>query len=300
MPPVLQPTRDSGRAKVPITRRHFLLGGAAVVTAGMIGSSEGERHWIEIVYREIRIRELPPSFDGFRIAQVSDIHFEQFSEGFFVHRAVELVNQLKPNLVALTGDFITADEHKWINNARHASACAEILSGLECKDRLASLGNHDALAASRVISALSHSGIEVLRNNYTSLDRGGDKLWLAGLDDAYFGGADPAKTMPPRKKDQPVVLLGHEPDFADKIRPFHQKDGTSTVDLMLAGHSHGGQIRLPGLTHFFLPEMGRKYIQGLFDFGGMQLYVNRGLGTVHLPLRFFCRPEITLLTLRRA
>jgi len=94
--------------------------------------------------------------------------------------------------------------------------------------------------------------------------------------------------------------LGHEPDFADKVHPFHQKDGTSMVDLMLAGHSHGGQIRLPGVTHFFLPDMGRKYIHGLFDLHGMQLYVNRGLGTVHLPFRFLCRPEITLLTLRRA
>src|SRR5882757_6222821 len=109
MPPVLQPARDSGRATVPITRRRFLLGGAAAATAGMIYSSEGERHWIEIVYREIRIRELPPSFEGFRVAQVSDIHFEPFSEGFFVRRAVELVNQLQPDLVALTGDFITAD-----------------------------------------------------------------------------------------------------------------------------------------------------------------------------------------------
>src|SRR5882757_5945427 len=252
MPPVLQPARDSGRATVPITRRRFLLGGAAAATAGMLYASEGERHWIEVVYREIRVRQLPPSFEGFKIAQVSDIHFNHFSEGFFVQRAVEMVNQLKPDLVALTGDFITADEHKWINNVHHVGACADILSGLECKDRLASLGNHDVLAESRVISALHRCGIEVLHNAYTSLDRGGDKLWLAGLEDAYFGAADPAKTIPPRKKDQPVVLLGHEPDFADKVHPFHQKDGTSMVDLMLAGHSHGGQIRLPGVTHFFL------------------------------------------------
>ena len=143
-----------------------------------------------------------------------------------------------------------------------------------------------------VTAALERNHLSVLRNRYTSIDLRGDRLWIGGVADAYFDIPNLETAVPKQRKEgEPMVLLGHEPDFADIVieaRP---------VDLMLAGHTHGGQVRLPGLPPMFLPALGVKYVHGLFHVGDMQLYVNRGLGAVHLPVRFRCRPEVTCLTL---
>ena len=175
--------------------------------------------------------------------------------------------------------------------------CAEVLSALTCPQRFAILGNHDVAVDSKlVIDSLAARGIPTLVNSHQAIERGNDRLWLCGVDDP--GTSDPNLTLaiPPDPK-APVILMAHEPDFADRVRRHPR---FPLIDLMLSGHSHGGQVRLPLLGPLVLPPMGKKYVEGLFRFNHMQLYVNRGIGTVGLPFRFDCPSEITEITLQRA
>ncbi len=268
------------------------MGSAAVVAAAtLVDAVEVDRHRLSILEVPVKIQHLPKAFHGFRIAQVSDFHYSKWVEQWFLRETVAAVNALKPDMVAMTGDFISA-EVALQTNRRHEAVCAEILGGLMCPLRYCSLGNHDSIDFPGVIDALTRNGLTVLRNAYTSIDVRGDRLWVGGLADAYFDAPDLTRAIPKQRDGAPVVLLGHEPDIATTVREY------GGVDLMLAGHTHGGQVRLPLLTPYFLPDLGRKFVHGRFNFAGMQLYVNRGIGTVHLPVRFRCPPEITVLTLQ--
>ncbi len=285
------------RARRQLTRRRFLAGGAITAAALSLYSGELERHALTVVRQKISISNLPAAFHGFTIAQISDIHYRDFNEPYFVEHAVNLVNSLQPDLVALTGDFITAHRVPGASNqtaASDANECASILSGIRCPLRFCSLGNHDTVNVQGVLRALRTHGLTALDNEFVAVDLKGDRLWIAGLADAYLDVPNIAKAIPKRKPSEPVVLLGHEPDFADTVAQYHP------VNLMLAGHTHGGQIRLPLLPAMFLPAMGVKYVSGLYPVGRTQLYVNRGLGTMHLPFRLNCPPELTLLTLQPA
>ncbi|HSZ17774.1 MAG TPA: metallophosphoesterase [Terracidiphilus sp.] len=264
-------------------------------------SGEIARHRIEITQPEIRIPNLPPAFDGFRIAQLSDIHLDEFTEPFFLREAISHINGLQPDAVFLTGDFITYDLLPRKFPIHSAWKCARILETLACKQRYAVLGNHDVVVSpSAVIAALTASNISVLRNGWVPLERGASRLWLAGVDDPLEGHPDLDRAIPAfmrQRTDEPILLLCHEPDFADTV--LTHPAGPS-VALMLSGHTHGGQVRLPLLGAMELPELGRKYVEGLFQLQSLQLYVNRGIGTVGLPFRLNCPPEITSITLRRA
>jgi len=283
-----------------ITRRRFL-GYSALAAAGLaFYSGEIERHELWLTRQTVFLRDLPDSFRGFTIAQISDIHYDEFTEPFFVRHVVNRVNQLKPDMVALTGDFVTDSPRSLEWGAAHASPCAEILSRLTAPLRYAVMGNHDAaVGPAKVTDALVSHGIPVLANSHVALDRKGDRIWIAGLNDATFMNPSVQKAVPEEamRRQQPVILLGHEPDYADTVA---QQLSDRRVDLMLAGHTHGGQIRLHFFGNMFKPPLGKKYIRGLFQIGGLQLYVNRGIGTVNMPLRFRCPPEVTLFTLQRA
>jgi len=280
-----------------LTRRRFLAG--ALLTAGGLAlyAGEIERHMLMTVERTVRIRNLPSPFHGFRIAQLSDFHFHNYDESFFVRHAVRQVNELAPDMVALTGDFITTTKDAHSQPVSDAYACAEILRGLKCPVRFCSLGNHDVAIKADLADALGRNGHTLLMNQFTALEKRGEKIWISGIADAYFDVPNLALAMPKRRADEPIILLGHEPDFADTIA-----SQSYDVDLMLAGHTHGGQVRLPFLPALLLPAMGEKYVEDLHLVGtsGMQVYVNRGLGCMHLPFRFNCPPELTLLTLQPA
>ena len=288
------PTVVSGRT---LTRRKFLIGSGALAAGFTLYAAEIARHELDIVQRTIVLQELPPSFHGHRIVQLSDIHLDEFTEPFFLERIVRQVNALAPDLVLLTGDFITLGSLTFIASQHAAHRCAEILAGLTCPQRLAVLGNHDVgVSSSMVIRALHANGIPVLVNQSVALDRNGDRLWISGV-------ADPGTSHPdlnaaiPAHPGAPVILMAHEPDYADMVM---QHPRGSAVNLMLSGHSHGGQIRIPFAGPLILPPLGRKYVEGHFQFNDLQLYVNRGIGTVGLPFRLNCPPEITVLTLKRA
>ena len=283
-----------------MSRRRLLKGGLLGAAGLALYSGEVARHWIEISRIDIHLRSLPAAFDGFRIAQLSDIHMDEYTEPFFLRHAIAEINRLQPDLVLLTGDFVS-NGPRWKKFAVGAAwQCANILRELTCRQLYAILGNHDVIVSARGVSrALMANGITMLTNANIPIERGGGRIWLAGVDDPVEGHPDPEKAIPPSIRNvpnEPVVLMCHAPDYADYLlaHPAGQ-----AVDLMVSGHTHGGQFCLPLVGPLVLPSLGQKYVQGWFRVGGMQLYVNRGLGTVGLPFRLNCPPEITLMTLRR-
>ena len=280
-----------------LTRRTFLIG-TGVTAAGLaLYSGEFARHELDIVQRPIAINNLPPSFHGYRIVQLSDIHLDEYTEPFFLERIVHKVNALNPDLVLLSGDFITHGSLTFVAGSHALRRCAEILTTLTAPLRYAVLGNHDvAFNGPLVTRALTAHGIPVLINQHLPIERNGDRLWLCGVDDP--GTSRPNLDLAiPAKPDGPVILMAHEPDYADDVLAHPRGP---LVDVMLSGHSHGGQIRLPFLGPLILPPMGEKYPEGLYRLRHLQLYVNRGIGTVGLPFRLNCPPEITLITLNPA
>ncbi len=280
-----------------LNRRSFLVGSGAFAAGMALYSSMVARHEISILSRTIRIHQLPDAFVGHRIVQLSDFHLEEFTEPYFLERVVRQVNALLPDIVLLTGDFITRGSLNFLVERHAAARCAEILATLHCPQRFAVLGNHDvAVNAAMVTAALKAQGLPVLHNAYETLSIGGDHLHIGGTADPVTDIPDLSKAVPTTPVG-PVLLMVHAPDYVDSVvqHPSGQK-----VDLMLSGHTHGGQIQLPLLGPTVLPPLGRKYIEGFFQLGHLQLYVNRGLGAVGLPMRLNCPPEITLFTLERA
>jgi uncharacterized protein len=283
------------------SRRRFLKA-MLCGTAGLaLYAGEVERHWIEISRQDLRIAGLPAPFDGMRIAQLSDLHLDEYSEPFFLRDVVDRVNKLNPDMIFLTGDYVTwgISTKKFAEGA--AWQCANILSGLKCRDRYAILGNHDVLVDPELVTtALVDNGMKVLTNACEPVERFGARFWLAGLDDPVIGEPDPDLAIPSRIRNipnEPVVALCHAPDYADDLLAH---PAGKAVKVMLSGHTHGGQVRLPLVGATLLPPLGKKYVEGWFHLEGMQLYVNRGLGAVGVPFRFDCPPEITLFTLRSA
>ena len=284
-------------SQIPFTRRRFLQLAALGAGGVLAYSGEYERHRLEITHHTVELARLAPALDGLRIAQLSDFHYEQYTEPYFIREVVAQVNRLAPDVVLMTGDFISEGPESDRRDAEMSFPCAELLSGIQCEQRWCVLGNHDATVNPEVVTeALESHGLPVLANRYVPLERNGARLWIAGVKDVGVSTPDLHLAAPRglQKANEPVLLMAHEPDYADRV----VKHGG--VDLMLSGHTHGGQIRLPLVGALYLPPLGRKYVEGLFPLAnGLQLYVNRGIGTVGVPLRFYCRPELTMITLRR-
>jgi uncharacterized protein len=279
-----------------VTRRTFLAAAASSIGLAAYSGIHG-RHEFEITHRTIPIRNLPDAFQGFRIVQMSDIHLEEYTEAFFLERMVAETNALAPDLVLITGDFVSRGPRALPVAWRAAGLGAEILSTLNAPQRFGVLGNHDVnVGAEHVITPLEAHGTPILVDSFTPIERGSDVLWLCGSDDAGTRTPDLNFAIPAAPR-APVLLMCHEPDYIDTIIDHPR---FPLVDLMLSGHSHGGQICLPFIGPLVLPPMGQKYIEGLFHFGHMQLYVNRGIGTVGLPFRLNCPAELTHITLVRA
>jgi predicted MPP superfamily phosphohydrolase len=300
MPTGLPPSRHSATEDHPasLTRRAFL----ASATAAGIGlaayAGTYARHQLEVTNLTVPIPNLPDAFQNFRFVQISDLHLEEFTEAWFLEDVVRRVNALAPELVVITGDFISHGPLPHAFAWKTAGLAAEILSTLTAPQRFGILGNHEAVVGpSHVIPVLEAHGTPILVDSYTPIERGRDVLWLCGADDAGVLRPDLNLTVPPFTHGAPTILLCHEPDYADHVRKHPR---FPAIDLMLSGHSHGGQIRLPVLGPLILPPMGQKYTDGLYRIDHMQLYVNRGIGTVGLPFRLNCPAEITHITLTRA
>ena len=296
MPPVLIEAPTTAPSSL-LTRRAFLgLAGGAAVGMGLYAGEHG-RHQLELERRTIGIAGLPEAFAGFRIAQISDVHLAEYTEPWFVERAVHEVNALKPDLVLITGDFICMGPLNRRDSEAYIPMAAQLLSKIECPRRYGVLGNHDWMVnGDMVIEDMGAVGIPILRNANVPLERDGARVWIAGIMDALSWESDVEKSLPTHaaKDKEPVILMAHEPDILPAVARLNQ------VDLMLSGHTHGGQVRLPLLPPLILPPLGKRYVEGHFRMGRTQLYVNRGIGAVGLPFRFRCPSEVTELTLQPA
>jgi len=250
-----------------------------------------------LVRIEIPLSRLARALDGFTIVQLSDFHYDPYFSVVPIERAVRISNDLSPDLVVLTGDFVSVPALGGAKTARKAAEqavpCVQILQALRARHGVWSvLGNHDAFSDPQHIeAALQRGGIPVLRNAAIPVEREGRKLWLAGVEDVLRGDADLSEALRGIPSGDPIVLLAHEPDFADLVARY-------PVDLQLSGHSHGGQVRFPLVGAIYLPPLGRKYPLGLRQIDRLTLYTNVGLGTLQIPVRWNCSPEVTLITLR--
>jgi uncharacterized protein len=280
-----------------LTRRNFLLGSAFAAGGLALYASEFARHEISIVSQTIRIDNLPDAFHNFRIVQISDIHYDEYTEPFFVRRVIRHINALAPDMVVLTGDFISFTPLPRSFAEFAIRECAQALREIDCPQRFAVMGNHDSfLGAPEIQPILGAVDIPLLINEHVPIERSGQRLWLCGIHDPVTHIPDLDAAIPQRP-DGPVLLMSHGPDYADELLTHPRGH---LVDLMFSGHSHGGQVRLPLLGALHLPEGGRKYVEGLYHLDRLQLYVNRGIGAVGVPFRLNCPPEITLFTLQRS
>ena len=280
-----------------LTRRKFfgrvLIGGSVVAAAGVIDGFFLEPKDVVAERVDITVDRLPEEFHGFRVAQISDIHFGPYMGKAGVERAMRLAQSFEPDLLVLTGDFTSHPFGKpnGPEGARFAEPCADVLATMKTVPQIAILGNHDHWNNANIVEgALQARGITVLRNRSLPLERGKSRIWISGIDDAVARAADLALTLKSVPATEATILLAHEPDFADHAARF-------PVDVQLSGHSHGGQVRLPGIGALVLPAMANKYPIGLNRVGRLQVYTNRGLGVINPPVRFHCPPEVTFVTL---
>lgn len=282
-------------AKVGLTRRAFLKGLAAAGLASVASVSAYanlfEPFDYELTETDILIDNLPPAFEGFRIAHLTDLHHSRLVPLEEVWRVVELARGARPDMVALTGDYTTA-------RRSYVEPCAEAVASVEAPHGTwAVLGNHDHLTDPELTTrALAGRGVGVLNNANTILRRGGDELQLAGVDDWGWGAADFRRALLGLDASRPTVLLSHEPRVLDMRE-------TRGLSLILSGHTHGGQICLPlvGAPARFFTGDELRYLRGLYTRAddGTHLYVSRGTGVIGLPARLGARPEVAILRLRR-
>lgn len=273
------------------TRRRFW---AATAAAGVgLYTWRVEPHWVEVVRRDLPVRNLPPALAGRTLAQVSDIHVGPRVDSDYLVAALRHLSALQPDLVALTGDFVSATGTERVDEA------ARVLEHLAPPPlgTVAVLGNHDYGArwrhpevAERLTARLTDLGVQVLRNARRDVSG----LTLVGLDDLWGTNFHPEALLRGLDPAAPAVALCHNPDAVD-LNMWGTFQG-----WVLSGHTHGGQCKPPFLPPPLLPVFNKRYTAGEFDLGdGRRLYVNRGLGHL-LPVRFNVRPEITLFRLVRA
>lgn len=294
---VLQQTQSQQRlSPLQISRRKFL---GLAASAGVIAIA-ADGVFIEpmrptIVRKEIFLKRWPARMDGFNIALLSDFHYDPIFSIHPIQSAVEIVNRVRPDLVLLAGDFVTSPLFgERSRGLAGAEPCAQLLQKLQATNGLwAVMGNHDAIAgAPQVTAALRSAGVAVLSNAAVPIENNGGRFWLAGVADVLRMRADLHSALQPIPTDEAVILMAHEPDYADYVARY-------PVDLQLSGHSHGGQIRLPMIPPLYLPPLGRKYVRGLYTMRDLTLYTTSGVGTIELPVRLNCPPEVTLITVRR-
>jgi hypothetical protein len=249
---------------------------------------------VQLTHLPVHIAKLPAAFHGFKIVQLSDVHHSSFvSEGEIV-TAAQRVNELEPDLIVLTGDYIS-------HSVDFIPGCARALGKLRAQHGVyAVLGNHDHWTDGQLMkTSLEAQGIRVLCNEHERIEKDGARICLAGVDDMMVKLDDMKAALADTSRSETRILLAHNPALI-------REAARAGVDLMLSGHTHGGQINWKLLVpkketrmSRWLHRPSRKFMRGLAVLGNTQLYVNRGFGTVVVPLRYGCTPEITLIELRK-
>ena len=283
-------------------RRHFLertatMAAATPFVAGTYGLLYGRLN-LETTEQPIRLAKLPKAFDGFRIAQLSDIHIGPFMPAEEIRKYVAIANALKPDLIVLTGDYVTFDPGT-------QQAAVESLSGVRAPFGVyGCLGNHDAWAGveDSITALFREAGVRILRGESVRIASHGETVNLIGVDfqsQRRFGPSPPVPHVLSNIEglilpDQVNILLSHNPDTFNRAAELG-------IDLSIAGHTHGGQAALEFISPELAPSrLVTPYVSGLFQRPGGQLYVNRGIGTIFVPIRLGAPPEITVYKLLRA
>lgn len=248
----------------------------------------GVRYRQRVVRQEIKLSGLPQALDGFTIGQLSDLHRGLWVSRNYIRKACWKLTELQPELIVLTGDYM--------EKSHYIDDFAEAISGLSAPHgKYAILGNHDYWTgeAPAIQQAIEATGVEFLTNRGVRIERDGGSFWLCGVDDLWAGNPQFEAALDGAAADEITVMLAHEPEMGSEAALHH-------VNLVLSGHTHGGQVRLWGKHPVILPLHGRKYFQGfnIVENSKTIVYTNLGLGVVFPPLRINCPPEITLLTLR--
>jgi predicted MPP superfamily phosphohydrolase len=263
--------------------------------AGALGASAACGAWAlrrtpRITRRHVAIAGLPRELEGFRIVQLTDVHCGPFTPAARVRRWVRRANALRADLAAVTGDLITS-------GADYVASVASALGELRAAHgTYACMGNHDYFTdGEEVVRALERQGLQVLRNRGVVLrprdEHAGAALYVAGIDDTWTRRHDLARALRDRPVGAPVVLLAHDPDVFPEA-------AAAGVALTVAGHTHGGQLAVPGLTRRAnLARLMTRFSSGVYRAGDATLFVGLGLGTSGPPIRIGARPEIALLTL---
>jgi predicted MPP superfamily phosphohydrolase len=245
------------------------------------------RRWVRVRLLDVPIAGLGVAFDGYRIAQLSDLHIGGLWSRARAARWVSRVNALDVDLVALTGDYVT-------HGTSFHEDIAAVLAAMHGRDgAVAVMGNHDYFGdGESLIALLRARGVAVLRNEHCILWRAGDALTLAGIDDTWSRRANVARALAGHDGGRPLIALAHDP----QLFPELARRGAA---LVLSGHTHWGQIALPFLaTRYNLSRLSYRYHAGLYRDGDAVLYVSPGLGTTGPPMRVGAPPEITVLRLR--
>lgn len=269
--------------------RNLLIGGAASAL-GLGAYVDFERKWFKTQGVEMRFPNLPASFEGLRLVHLSDLHVGGWLSVDRWAEVVDIVNMQDPDVIAITGDFI---DHG--SNRASLPRYAEHLLRLSARiGKFSVLGNHDHWESSRLVrQMLFQTGFVDLENTAVPLSIDGDEIYICGLDDYMENKQDLAALQRAMPNDNFSVLLIHEPDYADISA------ASGRFHLQLSGHSHGGQISVPGKGPIVVPDLGRIYPRGLYEVEEMLLWTTTGVGMVQPYVRLNCRPEITVITLKR-
>lgn len=275
-----------------LSRRRFLkwavFGAGAAVVGGAGYTTLIEPWWVEINHYDISIEFLPAALEGLKIVHLSDLHRGAVVSANFIRECAQRAAALEPDLVCITGDFVTRE-------AFYAETCCSALEPLHPPLGVyATLGNHDYWAGgAAVAAAIRKAGIRILVNEVATLEARGERLLLAGLDDLWTGNPRPDRVAEALTPGIPSVLMMHNPDLIEQF-------GTLRVGFVMAGHMHGGQVRLPFFGALVTPSrMWRKYVAGFYRVKSNLMYISKGVGLIAPPVRFLTRPEIVCYTLRR-
>lgn len=265
------------------SRRTWLTGSAAAALCASYPVFI-ERHAVQVNLYDVFVPHLPPAFVGYRIAQLTDTHLGWLVTASFVQRVVELTNDVGADLIVGTGDFV---HHR----TEEVRAVWPILTRLCARDGVGCvLGNHDHWADEREsLTQLERSGFS-LRHRVLPLERNGQRLLLFGAGDYMEDHFGLDALLDKARPDDCRIVLAHNPDTADQSRK-------GRIDLILSGHTHGGQIRVPGFGAPILPVKNKAYDQGIKAVGDTSLFISRGIGCVGVPARFACPPEIAVVRL---
>lgn len=279
-----------------ITRRDFLKNIVKSVV-GIFGASGLSYYYARYIEPEmLTIKQypllhskIPDSFENFTILQFSDTHLGFHYDMQSFERLVDTIHEENPDVIVFTGDLVDAPQ-----TYTFTPRLTQLLQELKAPfGKYWIYGNHDhgGYGTEKIKQVMTKGGFQLLQNQHDSIQKDGQEIVIAGLDDLMLGSPNIERTLRLVDPNTFTLLLVHEPDSADRYQSY-------PVDVQLSGHSHGGQIQLPGFGYLVTPPMAEKYVEGHYILDSLDLFVSRGIGTTRLPYRFLCRPEVSVFHLK--